>query len=164
MLRICLCDPLPLFLPRFFNPNFSFFRFLLRDYMCIGVNAERIATVTHCQRASIWNYDPKVKLVKKWVAKSQSSFSQILHLSPIVDNITQPRYASCWVLPKKFEAFSILQQVNCGFSNIGAKFLVTFSLIFNHHITSSVLSFATSAILSSAVFFSTFKLVNFSLQ
>ena len=57
-----------IFLPQFSNPDFStliffYFRFLLRDYMCIGVNAERIATVTHCQRASIWNYDPKVKLV-----------------------------------------------------------------------------------------------------
>jgi len=39
-------------------------RFLLRDYMCIGVNAERIATVTHCQRASIWNYDPKAKRIR----------------------------------------------------------------------------------------------------
>ena len=71
-----------LFLPRFFNPNFSFFRFLLRDYMCIGVNAERIATVTHCQRASIWNYDPKVKLVKEWVAKSWPYFSKIFHIWP----------------------------------------------------------------------------------
>lgn len=32
--------------------------------MCIGVNAQKIATVTHCQRASIWNYDPKKQLVR----------------------------------------------------------------------------------------------------
>ena len=32
--------------------------------MCIGVNAEKIVTVTHCQRASIWNYDPKAKRLR----------------------------------------------------------------------------------------------------
>ena len=30
------------------------------------------------------------ELVKKWVAKSQHSFSKILHISPIFDKISQP--------------------------------------------------------------------------
>ena len=34
----------------------------------------------------------EVELVKERVAKSQSSFSQILHISPILDNITQLLY------------------------------------------------------------------------
>ena len=32
--------------------------------MCIGVNAEKLATVTHCQRASIWSYDQKTKILR----------------------------------------------------------------------------------------------------
>ena len=33
---------------------------------------------------------PDLELVKKWVAKSQPSFSQILHISPILVKITKP--------------------------------------------------------------------------
>ena len=32
--------------------------------MCIGVNAQKLATVTHCQRASQWVYDPQSKTIK----------------------------------------------------------------------------------------------------
>jgi hypothetical protein len=27
--------------------------------MCIGINKQKLATVTHCQRAGYWTYDPK---------------------------------------------------------------------------------------------------------
>ena len=32
--------------------------------MCIGVNRDKLATVTHCQRARQWNYDSKKKLLR----------------------------------------------------------------------------------------------------
>ena len=32
--------------------------------MCIGVGADKLATVTHCQRAGIWSYDKKTKLMR----------------------------------------------------------------------------------------------------
>lgn len=32
--------------------------------MCVGVNADKIVTITHCQRASQWNYDAKNSLLK----------------------------------------------------------------------------------------------------
>lgn len=51
----------------FVSPNFSFsFRFLLRDYMCIGIstNDHKSATVTHCGRAGSWTYDPVAKRLR----------------------------------------------------------------------------------------------------
>ena len=33
---------------------------------------------------------PYLKLIKEWIAKSRPSFSQILHISPMLDKITQP--------------------------------------------------------------------------
>ena len=44
--------------------DFKFFvRFLLRDYMCIGVSPtdKKTATITHCGRAGSWTYDPSTK-------------------------------------------------------------------------------------------------------
>ncbi len=42
------------------------FRFLLRDYMCIGIspNDRKSATVTHCGRAGSWTYDPTAKRLR----------------------------------------------------------------------------------------------------
>ena len=34
----------------------------------------------------------EVELVKEWVMKSQPSFLQILHISPLLDKISQPKY------------------------------------------------------------------------
>ena len=46
---------------------FFIHRFLLRDYMCIGVNNQGIAVVTHCGESRVrqWAYDPKTRLLKE---------------------------------------------------------------------------------------------------
>ena len=43
-----------------------FSRYLLRDYMCIGISAadRSTATVTHCGRAGSWTYDAATKRLR----------------------------------------------------------------------------------------------------
>ena len=47
-------------------PKIFIDRYLLRDYMCIGISAgdRSTATVTHCGRAGSWTYDAATKRLR----------------------------------------------------------------------------------------------------
>ena len=65
----------------------------------LHLSAVRKCSVSHFQLKTAWVMIVQfanhfltlcLEIVKKWVAKSQPSFSQILHISPVKDKITEP--------------------------------------------------------------------------